>query len=188
MAVNPPPQVRHELTTRLDAPRRELRLAWTRPEAWHLTLMFLGSWPQERVRALVLRLQAAVAPRTAFGVTPGALGVFPGPRRPRVLFLHLDGGDALRSLAQDVRLAVDQAWPDGPQDRKEWRPHLTLARIKRPLPAVELARLRDLDLGVLPAFPVDAAWLLASDLRPEGARHTVVAELPFAGCRPPGEH
>lgn len=188
MAVNPSPHLRHELTTRLDTPRRELHLAWTRPEAWHLTLMFLGSWPAERAATLVRRLQAAVAPRTGFEVRPGSLGVFPGSRRPRVLFLHLDGGDALRSLVQDVRQAVDQAWPDGPQDRKDWRPHLTLARIKQPLSAVALARLRGLDLGALPAFPVAAAWLLASDLRPEGARHTVVAELPFSGSRSAGEH
>ena len=36
----------------------------------------------------------------------------------------------LRDLARDVALAVDEVWPDGPQDRKAFRPHLTLARIQ----------------------------------------------------------
>lgn len=179
MAVNPPPQLRQELATRLDTPRRRLRLAWTRPEAWHLTLMFLGSWPAQRAAGLVSCLQDAVAGHQPFAVRPGGLGAFPDLRRPRVLFLHLDGGDALRTLAQDVRQAVDRAWPDGPQDRKDWRPHLTLARVKEPLAAADQAVLQGLDLGALPAFTVAAAWLMQSELRPDGARHGVRAELPL---------
>lgn len=179
MAVNPPRQLRQELATRLDTSWRRLPLAWTRPEAWHLTLMFLGSWPEQKVPGLVAGLQAAAARHAPFDVRPGGLGAFPGLQRPRVLFLHLDGGDALRTLAQDVRQAVDRAWPDGPQDRKDWRPHLTLARVKQPLPPADQAVLRGLDLGALPAFTVTAAWLLESELRPGGARHSVRAELPL---------
>ena len=36
-------------------------LAWTRPEAWHLTLMFLGDWPPARLPDLGGALRAAVA-------------------------------------------------------------------------------------------------------------------------------
>jgi 2'-5' RNA ligase len=181
VAVNPPRQLRQELATRLDTPRRRLHLAWTRPEAWHLTLMFLGNWPEQRLPSLAASLQAAVARHAPFVVRPGGIAAFPDLRRPRVLFLHLDGGDALRTLAADVRQAVNQAWPDGPQDRKDWRPHLTLARVKHPLPAADLAVLRGLDLGALPAFTVTAAWLLESELRSDGARHSVRAELPLGG-------
>jgi 2'-5' RNA ligase len=115
------------------------------------------------------------------------VGAFPGLQRPRVLFLHLGnddpsgGGDPLAQLAADVRRAVDAAWREGPQDHKPFRPHLTLARIKRPPGAAALAALRSLELGPLPGFEVATVELMASELRPEGARHTVVETLRLAG-------
>ncbi len=43
VAVNPPEQLRLDLATRLDTVHSRLRIAWTRPAAWHLTLMFLAA-------------------------------------------------------------------------------------------------------------------------------------------------
>jgi 2'-5' RNA ligase len=114
-------------------------------------------------------------------VRPREVGAFPGLQRPRVLFLHLDGGDPLWELAAEVRQAVDAVWPDGPQDHKHFRPHLTLARIKRPLAAEELAELRDLDLGEWASFEAGDVELMASDLQPRGARYSVVESLPLGG-------
>jgi 2'-5' RNA ligase len=179
VAVNPPSRFVDDLATRLDTIRREIDVAWTRPRAWHLTLAFLGDWPAERLEALKPALRRAVAGRAPFPLEPGGVGAFPDLRRPRVLFLHLDGGEALDVLADDVRRTIDAVWPDGPQDRKAFRPHLTLARVKRPLPAAAAARLGALDLGRWEAFPVDRARLVASELRREGSRHALLADLPF---------
>jgi 2'-5' RNA ligase len=181
VAVNPPEHLGDHLATRLDAVRGEIGVAWTRRQAWHLTLMFLGEWPDDRVEPLREALVRAVAPQAPLEIRPGGLGAFPDLRRPRVLFLQLDGGDPLRRLAGTVRGAVDATWPDGPQDHKAFRPHLTLARVKRPLAARDLARLRELDLGGAAPFTVAAAHLLASELRPEGARYTDLARLPLVG-------
>jgi len=181
VAVNPPARLCEDLDTRLDAIRREVRLAWTRPVAWHLTLCFLGAWPPQRAAPLPAALRAAAATVPPLVVTPGAVGAFPDLRRPRVLFLHLDGGEPLRRLAAAFRGAVDAVWPDGPQDRKELRPHLTLARIKRPLAAPDRARLAGLDPGPLAPFEVAAAHLLASELGPAGARYRELARLPLGG-------
>lgn len=180
VAVNPGEHLTEQLDTWLDEHRGRFRISWTRPAAWHLTLMFLGPWPAERHESLVQNLQTAVEPLPAFTVQPGGLGAFPGPRRPRVLFLHQDGGKALPTLAAAVRGAVDRTWPDGPQDRKEFRPHLTLARIKHPLPPNLAQDLVSLDPGPLPAFPVNEALLMASELHPTGARYTVQARLPLS--------
>jgi 2'-5' RNA ligase len=180
VAVNPPARLRQDLDTRLDTIRRRVRIAWTHPEAWHLTLAFLGEWPESRLPALGAALRTAVAAHRSFVVEPGRVGAFPGLQRPRVLFLHLDGGDPLRDLARDVAAAVDAAWPDGPQDRKPFRPHLTLARIKRPLAGAEATLLRALDLGSWDSFAVDTVHLVASELRPQGARYTVLETLDLA--------
>lgn len=181
VAVNPPPHMCRELTLRLDTARSLLPLAWTATAAWHLTLMFLGTWPAARLPALVEALRAAVSGHRCFAVEPGRVGAFPDLLRPRVLFLHLEGGEPLRRLAGDVRSAVDAVWPQGPQDQRAFRPHLTLARIKKPLGSPEFAVLRGLDLGTWEPFPLTEVLLLASELRREGARYTGQAAFPLDG-------
>ncbi|MEZ4388507.1 MAG: RNA 2',3'-cyclic phosphodiesterase [Candidatus Krumholzibacteriia bacterium] len=188
VAVNPPTHLVGDLTRRLDTPRRELLLAWTRPESWHLTLAFLGEWPVERVPALTDGLIDAAAGVGPFTLRLGPLGAFPHLRRPRVLVLHADGGHPLHELAGRVRRAVDAAWPDGPQDRKDFRPHLTLARIRSLLAAPDLARLQALDLGEFEPFGVAEACLVSSALRREGARYEVLARLPLDGRGRAGEN
>jgi RNA 2',3'-cyclic 3'-phosphodiesterase len=179
-AVNPPRQTCLELTTRLDSVRGRLPIAWTAGASWHLTLSFLGAWPPDRLPALKMALQEAVSVHPAFVIQPGQVGAFPDMRRPRVLFLHLDGGEPLRQLACSVRRAVDAVWPDGPQDRKALRPHLTLARIKQKLDDQQLALLRSIDLGRWEPFRVSEVLLLSSELRREGARHTPQAVMHLA--------
>lgn len=179
VAVNPPSRFAAELATRLDTVRHQVDVAWTRRPAWHLTLAFLGDWPTDRLEMLQPALRRAVAGRDPFPVQPGRVGAFPDLRRPRVLFLHLEGGEALGALAADVRRAIDAVWPAGPQDRKAFRPHLTLARVKRPLPAAAAARLRTLDLGPWESFLVDRARLVASELHRSGSRHSPLADLLF---------
>jgi len=179
VAVNPPEQFRQHLDTRLVTIRRRVRIAWTAPASWHLTLMFLGDWPPERLPGLADGLAAAVRPRPPFALQPTRVGAFPGLARPRVLFLQLDGGEALATLARDVRAAVDGVWPDGPQDRKDFHSHLTLARVKRPLAGPEPGLLRALDLGTWAPFRVEAVALMESTLGRDGPRYTCRAALPL---------
>lgn len=181
VAVNFPTRFVDDLATRLDGWRRALPLAWTRAETWHLTLMFLGEWPAERLPALQAALAAEAATHRPFAVQPGALDAFPDLRAPRVLFLQFlpaDGGP-LHALAAGVRARVESAWPAGPQDRKAFKPHLTLARIKDPLSRDQREILGRIDLGAWPAQPVTTVRLVASELRPQGARHVDQAVLPL---------
>ncbi len=181
VAVNLPTRLREDMATGLDTVRAKVPIAWSRPETWHLTLAFLGDWPRERLAVLGQALRTAVAEHGPFVIRPGTMGTFPERGRPRVLFLQLDGDDPLRELAATVRRAVNSVWPDGPQDHKAFRPHVTVARIKRPLVEAEQADLRSLDLAGFESFEVESVALMASELRPEGARHTVVESLRLGG-------
>ena len=181
MAVNCPARFVDDLATRLDAWRRELPLAWTSARNWHLTLMFLGEWPTAHLPALRAGLAEEVAGWAPFTVQPGAVDAFPSLKAPRVLFLQflpLAGGP-LHALAAGVRARVESVWPAGPQDRKAFKPHLTLARIKDPLSRDQREILGRIDLGAWPAQPIDTVRLVASELRPQGARHVDQAVLPL---------
>lgn len=183
LAVAPGEPFRTALSSRLDAARRAVPAAWTRPGSWHLTLQFLGEWPQERLAGLQDALDAA-DPGPPFSLRPGGLGAFPDLRRPRALFLHLQDDGQAAALAGRLRTAVDAAWSDGPQDRKAFRPHLTLARARTPLGHEDLRTLSGIDLCGLPEIPVEGFALIASALGPGGSRYR---DLAFWSMRKKGE-
>ncbi len=183
LAVSCGERLAAEVTTALDewrtGPAGSLPVHWTRPEAWHLTLQFLGDWPADRLAALQTALEG-VRDRSAFSLAPGCLGGFPDLKSPRVLFLHMDDDGQAACLAGSARAIVNETWRQGPQDNRAFRAHLTLARIRAKLSRSDINLLQELKLGDLPGMAVDGFRLMASELRPEGPRYT---ELAFYGLR-----
>jgi len=148
-------------------PRGAVR--WVRPEQMHLTLRFLGDTPLDRLPAVQSALDTLPAAHAPFTLHLTEVGCFPNPRRPRVVWVGLDGDEAAL-LA--LKAALDAAllplgWP--PED-KPFRAHLTLGRVR------EGAGARDVDWStpVWPAaVPVTALHLIESRLRPDGPVYTV---------------
>ena len=178
LAVSCGERLAAEVTTALDdwraGPMGRLPVRWTRPQTWHLTLQFLGDWPQHRLAELKTALEAA-RDQSAFCLTPGSIGGFPDLKSPRVLFLHMeDDGQAAR-LAGRVRGIVGDTWGEGPQDNRAFRGHLTLARIRSRLSRSDINLLQELKLEGLHPVTVEGFSLMASELLPEGPRYTELA-------------
>ncbi len=108
--------------------RGELReVRWVRLDGLHLTLRFLGPTPDERIPDLEAAMRAAA--RT-FPPIPAALagaGAFPGPGRPRVLWIGVPrGADGLAGLAARLEDGLaDAGWP---REDRPFKAHLTVAR------------------------------------------------------------
>jgi len=142
-------------------------LRWLPREQWHITLQFLGAVADED--ALVERLAAALAPLTAPTVALAGGGAFPKVARGGVLWLAVaDGADALADVARAVHDAT-AALGHETEDRP-FRPHLTVARARRPRDHRGL-------VDAIGAATVGSPWtvtevvLYESDTRPEGAVH-----------------
>lgn len=184
LAVNPGSHFCRELSLRLDPVLKECgnieALRWTRPESWHLTLQFLGTWPESALERLQESLRGVSLPRT-FTMKSGALGAFPTLDRPRVFFLHLESDGQAEALARRVRQQVQEVWPEGPQDTRPFRAHLTLARIKGRLEARQWAPLTACDLEELPPIAVQDFTLVASQLKAQGAEHRILARYGLDG-------
>lgn len=179
VAVVPPASVVEDLAQFL-TPREGM--PWVDPAQWHLTLAFLASVPPAREDELVERLVAAAARVAPFDLELRGAGCFPDPSRASVLWLGV--GESARSplerLATGARAAanISGATPDG----KAFVPHLTLARLRRPVEATRWLRI----LGTYrsPAWRVEEVDLVVSHLRegPRGRpRHEVGARLPLGG-------
>lgn len=102
---------------------------WCRPEDLHLTLAFLGELPPDALPRLEDAARTVAAGHRAFTLRTAELGGFPDARRARVIWLGLAPCPALEDLAADLRQAL--AARGVPFDPKPFRPHLTLARLRR---------------------------------------------------------
>jgi 2'-5' RNA ligase len=185
-ATEPGPE-RARLFVALDlpAPARHAVAAWARevlgddeslrlvaPEALHVTLAFLGWRAVAEVEDVVDVTANAVARHAAPVLEPLTLAGLPA-RRPRVLAIDLaDRGARLGELQASVGAALARAGLYAPESRP-FRPHLTVARVRRNGRA-PAGRFPD-----PPAAPIHAAEVVVyrSDLRPSGALYTALARF-----------
>ena len=100
---------------------------WTPPTRWHLTLLFLGAVPADRVEEVVAAAGAAVVTTPSMTLQLAGAGRFGSRRRPQVFWAGVTGdGDALGALAD--RLAAAVRGLRLPVEDRPFRAHLTLGR------------------------------------------------------------
>ena len=183
LAADPPP----EILERIAAIQRELKktvqgsIAWVRPEGIHLTLKFFGNIAPEQAEVIVTEVRRAVSGTSPLSLCGRSLGVFPDLRRPRVIWLGLDG-DVARLTAMQEKIEAGLETRGFAREERSFRAHLTLARIKdgRGLVGLEQA-LKNPRFQEAGDFVVDKLTLFRSELTPKGAIYTRLATFPFAG-------
>jgi 2'-5' RNA ligase len=191
VAVDPPPTVGEQLAdwarrvasaARAGGSRGGLRLLDA--ASLHLTLCFLGSRPVGEIEILSDALSAC--PGRAFELSVGAPLWLP-PRRPRALAveIHDHSGELVR-LQERVSAALSAASAWRPE-RRRFRPHVTLARVRqggaRGLRArTGLGGEREWVTPATPAlsFTPAAIVLYRSWLAPEGASYEALVSCALA--------
>jgi RNA 2',3'-cyclic 3'-phosphodiesterase len=186
-ALVPPPEALELLDEFLDVRREAGDLRWVQADQVHVTLAFLADVPERKLDDLVERLGRAAARRTSFETRILGGGAFPNAGRAKVLWagLDLDGGGAteLDRLATGCRAAATRAGVE--VDGARFRPHLTVARTRRPHDVTRWVRLLDGYAG--PTWPVDHLTLVESHLGegPRGRpRHVTVDTFPLGSPAP----
>jgi 2'-5' RNA ligase len=175
VAIDLPAEVLTALDRLVARLRPMARINWGRAQNLHLTTKFIGEWPEDRLEEIHTALRG-LTERAAIPVQVRGLGFFPNARAPRVFWAGVEVPGSLAELARDTERALARLGV--PEERRPYSPHLTLARIKEPVPLNSLHQA----LGKLPstefgAFTADRFRLYQSVLRPSGAVYTRLAEF-----------
>ena len=189
LALDGPGAVRSacaQMQRRLRADCRGWR--WIDPQAIHLTLRFLGETDDDQDRRGRSAWREAAAGFGPLRLRLGGVGRFPARGPARVLWLGVRARDpAVERALHDLARRLEQAAValGYPAERRRFRPHLTLARARRGERPNEPPQVPGSEAEVETSFT--ELVLFQSELRPEGARYTVLERFPFAPSAPPGE-
>jgi 2'-5' RNA ligase len=183
LAMDPPPEVLRRIADIQEVLKKTLRdsISWVRPEGIHLTLKFFGDIAAEALQPISEVVSGQAAGTRPLHLNIKGLGVFPGIRRPRVLWLGV-GGEVARLIA--LQRVLDQGFETCgiKQEERPFRAHLTLARIKSPQGLSGLDKvLEEKEAESAGPFEAKGLILFKSDLTPKGAIYTVLADFPFQG-------
>lgn len=149
-----------------------------RAENLHITLKFLGEVPDAKVDSLRTAL-ASVCSDQPVTLDFVGLGFFPNEKHPRVFWAGMEASSNLKTLAGDIEAAMEKLGI--PREKREFSPHLTLARFERPrLPEALRKLIADNQQRAFGSLRASEFRLVQSKLKPTGAEYTTLATFQFA--------
>ncbi len=191
IAIELSPHLRAALQKLIAGLRRRLpSVTFIDPTNLHLTLAFLGSLSTDELAATSQATLVAAAGCRPFRLSLTQLGIFGSPDMPRVVWAGIAGEiDSLRRLqARLMSCLAEQQIPLTRGDQHPFSPHLTLARLKRPLPERERQQMLSL-VGEKPGVAsaettmrVTQIVVMKSELIRPMARYTPLLVCPLDGC------
>ncbi|TNY35609.1 RNA 2',3'-cyclic phosphodiesterase [Thermomonospora catenispora] len=133
-ALLPPPDVLEELDRLLEPYRSAWPdLRWVDRDLMHITLAFYGELDERTTDRLLPRLERAAGRYPAIELSFAGAGAFPGGAHARVLWTGVYGDRGVLSrLAASVNAAGRRAGVRL-REYRGFRPHVTLARSRRPM-------------------------------------------------------
>ncbi|MFO8083491.1 MAG: RNA 2',3'-cyclic phosphodiesterase [Desulfobacterales bacterium] len=144
---------------------------WVKPENIHLTLKFLGNIPIKSIDSIAMTMDdtfCGCPPMTLFAK---GLGVFPGIKKPRVIWLGLSGDiKALSGLQANLESNLEKI--GFLKENRQFKSHLTLGRIKGHIEPKNLFdALRSFSEFTSEPFDTKELILYKSELKPSGASY-----------------
>lgn len=181
IAIEMPPPVREFL----DRCQERLRRAggdvrWVRTDLVHLTLVFLGNVAADEISALTDAVREAASSAGPMTLQVAGVGRFPPTGRPRVVWVGVEEPTGML-VALQKRLAEATAAFAEKVEKREYKPHLTLGRVRggdlRPLAAA----IEEMAEAEGPAFDATEVIIMESRLAPKGPEYTPLAHVPLSG-------
>ncbi|BBM87657.1 RNA 2',3'-cyclic phosphodiesterase [Candidatus Uabimicrobium amorphum] len=106
-------------------------IKWVEKQSFHVTVKFLGDTDQMLIPKITEIMKSVVVDKTPQEIELKELGIFPGKRKPRVLWLGIDGAkDLLQGTYDDLENKLEDLGFAKETKYSGFNPHITLGRIK----------------------------------------------------------
>jgi 2'-5' RNA ligase len=159
-------------------------IRWVRPENIHLTLKFLGDIKEDETDKIARVIFESVRTCSPISLSAKGIGVFPGIKRPRVIWVGVSG--QINPLFKLQKKLEDGLKGLGfKKEKRAFRAHLTLGRIKDRIDSKRFGgTLRTFGGFESETFIADEIILYKSELKPTGAVYTQLVSVPFGELHP----
>jgi 2'-5' RNA ligase len=177
-AVDISEEARRRVSEYSAALRREfpdLRVGWEKAEKLHLTLKFLGETNEAQLNDLTEIVDKIAEQISTFSLQITATGVFPSPRKPRILWLGVnDKTESLLKISELLETGCERI--GFPKENRNFKAHLTVGRLREPHKSIEIAR-KHLQNEFEPVeFEVSEIVIYESKLQSTGSIYSVVSK------------
>jgi len=183
VAIELSPEIRDQLRAHATQVREtvtEASASWSRTENIHLTLKFFGNIPTNKLPLISDAASRVANEFSPFQIGIGGTGVFPKPSRAQVLWIGVDDSSGRLSTLQQ-RLEEEFASEGFAKEDRAYRPHLTIARIRRPEGARRLAETHLQMSFKQTRMTVKEFVVFRSELSPKGSRYTAISRHTLSG-------
>jgi 2'-5' RNA ligase len=181
-AIELPADLRAQLTDHIRRLREtvtDVSVSWSRPENSHLTLKFFGNVSTEHIGRISTAAGRTSSKFAQFPIQVGNTGVFPKSAKAQVLWIGVsDPAGALIALQKSFEEECARA--GFAKEERNFRPHLTIARIRQREGTRQLA---EAHLSMeFPLLEVSVSELVVfrSELSSEGSKYTPLSRHPLS--------
>ncbi|PLX00212.1 MAG: RNA 2',3'-cyclic phosphodiesterase [Marinilabiliales bacterium] len=147
-------------------------ISWTKPENFHLTLLFLGETNEKLIPEIMERLEEITYNFDPFNLTIEKTGLFGSAYDPKVIWAGAEPSGMLQDLHFQIANTMEAVGYKA--DRQNFVPHLTIGRIKRLNDKKQLQNALDArKAGHFFSQRVEEIALFESQLTNEGPKYNI---------------
>ncbi len=171
------PAFQKEVEPLLEGLRRDYPgVRWVKGSEIHITLHFFGSVGQDEIGKITKIVNSVTGNIAPLQLSLGGIGAFPHPGKPRVVWLGA-GGETEK--LKGLRSALEREFRKAgfPCEEREFKPHLTLGRVKE---GKKVTGLEKIEFKPTPEKRLSELVLFQSHLSPEGAHYERIATFPLS--------
>ncbi len=152
---------------------------WTKKDNWHITIKFLGEVESSQLDNIIPILEDIKTFFKPFTLKLDKIDVFPDIRVPRVIFLDVKDSLELKNLAEAIETKLSLI--GFPKEKRDFRGHLTLGRIKDTKKFIKLnPNYKEiLNRSLSHDFDVSEFYLYKSVLKKEGPEYIPLHSFPL---------
>ncbi len=181
LAFELPPEIREKIgAVSRELQKTRMPVRWVKVENIHLTMIFLGSVNEDAIDEIKEKVHLVVNRFSTIRTRLNGVGVFPHWRKPRVIWVGLNGEIETLSNLRD-QLQSELKVLGLREEKRPFRPHLTIGRFKdRADRDEELKSILDRHHDITSNLHhLNELILFKSDLKPDGPVYTRMATWPL---------